>query len=141
MFFSSQNPADLPTVGDLVETPDGPMTVGGIQVDTAGGRWLVSQDGFHSYRVEVVARGIEVGALARVDVPTYYAMVKARMASVIGDTATYGRWAERLADIDTVGGWVWGDVRVLSLGEMCRVEDKFGVVRSLPRACLRGRAQ
>lgn len=132
MFFSSQPDSELPSLGDLVETPDGEARIGLTMRDKYG-TYLVN-----GYPVEVVRWGVEQGKPAMVNIPAYYARIKAKMELLVLSQSEYAFWARLLSEVDAIGGWLWKPVTVLELGQICKVLGADEKLHQVPRDCIKG---
>lgn len=132
MFFSSQPDSELPSLGDLVETPDGEAKVRLIIRDKHGTYWV------NGYPVEIIRRGVEPGKLAMVNIPAYYTRIKSKMELLVLSQAEYAFWARLLSEIDAVSGWLWKPVTVVKLETVCKVLGADEKIHQIPRDCLKG---
>ena len=128
-------------LGDIVEAPDGPLTVGLAHRDTYGTYWVSDATGGRRYPVEVIRWGIVVGQDAEVSVEAYYRWIKAKLERMVLSPKEYQAWSKRLSIVDVEGGWVWKPVRVLRDGDPCLIENADGDRIPLPRNCIRGLAR
>ena len=141
MLFSGQPDSELPSIGDKVETTDGPMIVGLTQRDEFGTYWLMDLEGKRRYPVEVIRRGIGDGSLAEVNVEAFYYWIKDKLTSQLLTRKEYQAWCERLNLVNVEGSWVWNPVLVVADGDPCRVQISSGGIVPLPRKCIRGLAR